>query len=428
MKLFNYLKIIILLFLLTALYPKTTFAQFDVGGDFRLRWYSDFASQTLDNRGSLNYMRMFARVNTSYKASDLVKFNVEMMNLADTSASPARGISGSGPIHFAVSQLYAEVTKSGFYGLDLVRLRAGRQQFSIGNGLSFGESYYYYDKFDGGRLDVSYDPFTLILFGAIYGQYITKNGLYPEGSSDQIYAAKAGANVFNQDLMLYGILDKPRGDFNDSYILGCGSSGSFLNDKFDYFIEGAYQKFNQPEGAVEKSGIGYMGGLGYSFTFTPFKRIKIETKYAAFQGDDPSTEKVEQFSPPFPDFELGEKTGFVNREIGGDFPHNDKNLDGTRIWYSRIYFILKDLPKVRLQFQYTKVGGYEKRVDGYNSYDDEWQVKLYYTLNSKTQFQFRYAHLSPNDVDRDLNSNGVISSLEDRYSMDRYMLEIRVKF
>jgi len=427
MKFIKILNLFVLL-LVTPLFQSAVFAQFDVGGDFRIRWYDDQFSQTLDNRGNANYTRLFARINTTYQASEFVHLNVELMNLADTSTSPARGISGTGPIHFVVSQVYGEIVKPDFLGLDLMRLRAGRQQFSIGNGLSFGESYYYYDKFDGGRLDLQYDPFTVTLFGAIYGQDVSTNGLWPEEGLDQIYVGKFGAKVFDQDLMVYGIMNKPRGDYNDSYIIGGGSSGSFLSDKLEYSIEGAYQKFDQPAGAPVKEGIGYMGSLGYSFQFGPFRMIKIETKYAAMQGDDPKTSKIEQFSPPFPDFEFGEREGFVNSEIGGDYPHKDKYPEGSRIWYSRIYFVPEIMRNIRLQFQYTKIDPYVNRLDGYNEYSNEFEVKLYYTFNKTTQFQFRYAKVIPNGVDADLNGNGVISSLEDRYYMDRYMLEFRLKF
>ncbi len=416
------------LFFMAFIFQSDVFAQFDVGGDFRLRWYTDAYTQTRDDRPKVNYSRMLARINTSYKVSDLAHLNIEVMNLADTSTSAARGISGTGPIHFGVTQLYAEITKADFMGLDLIRFRGGRQQFSVGNGLSFGESYYYYDKFDGARLDVSYDPISLTLFGAIYGQDVSSNGLWPDAPADQIFVANIGAKVLEQDLIAYGITNHPRGEFNDSYILGAGSSGSFLNDKLDYFVEGAYQKFIQPPGAANKSGIGYMAGLGYKFSLYPFRSIKIETKYAAMQGDDPNTAEIEQFSPPFPDFEFGERKGFVNSVIGGDYPHKDKNLEGSRIWFSRIYFIPKILPKFRLQFQYTKVGGYEKRTDGYNQFDDEWQIKAYYSVTSRIQFQVRYERVIPNDADKDINQNGVISSLEDRYFLDSFMFEIRLKF
>ncbi len=420
---------IIYIILLAVTFCKVdVFAQFDVGGEFRLRYYNDIYSQLQTDKKAVSYTRMLARINTSYKASDMVTFNAEVMNLADTSTSPARGISGTGPIHFGVSQLYAELKQYDFYGFDIVRLRAGRQQFSIGDGLSFGESYYYYDKFDGGRLDVSYDPFTLTLFGAIYGQSLSTNGLWPQEASDNIYVAKLGAKVLDQDVMIYGINNRPRGEYNDSYIIGGGSAGSFLNEMLDYSGEVAYQKFNKQPGGLDKAGLGYMGSLGYSFSAPYFKRIKFETKYAAMQGDDPATSQIEQFSPAFPDFEFGERTGFVNGVIGGSYPHDDKYAEGSRIWYSRLYFIPKDLPKFRVQFQYTMVKPYTDRVDGYNQFDDEFQVKLYYMVNSRVQFQVRYERIIPNGADADLNKNGVISSTEDRNYLDSYMVELRVKF
>lgn len=405
------------------------FAQVEFGGEFRLRWYNEIYKNTRDDRGSINYTRMLARVNSTYKISDLAKVNVEVMNLADTSTSPARGISGTGPIHFVVSQVYGEIVKPDFYGLDLVRLRAGRQQFNLGNGLTFGESYYYYDKFDGGRLDLSYDPLTLTMFGAIYGQDVSSNGLWPESPADRILVGKIGANVYEQELMAYGVFNKPRGAYNDSYIIGGGSAGSILSENFDYFFEGAYQKFNQPPGGLEKSGIGYMLGGGYRFSQLGLIRtLKIETRYAAFQGDDPGTSKIEQFSPPFPDFQFGERNGFVNEVIGGDYPHRDKNQQGSKIWYSRLYVIPKDIPRLRVQFQFTTVQNYVKRADGYNQYDNEWQIRLYYSVTSRIQFEFRYAKFSPNDSDKDVNGNGVISSLEDRYTVDSYMTQFRLRF
>ena len=420
---------IFVLLLTASAFQTTVYAQLDIGGDFRFRWYREAYTQKLDNQGNVQYTRMLGRINTSYKASDLVRLNVEMMNLNNESLPmPERGFSGNGPIHFVVSQMYGELVKPDFYGLDLVRLRVGRQQFQIGDGLTFGDSYYYYDKFDGGRLDLQYDPFNLTLFGAIYGQEISSNGYWAQESSDQIYVAKIGAKALDQDLMAYGILNKPRGDYNDSYIIGGGSSGSFLGEKLEYSIEGAYQKFNQPPGGLDKAGIGYMGDLGYRFSLSPFRTIKIETKYAAYQGDNPNTSKIEQFSPPFPDFDWGEKTGFVNAEVGGSYPHKDKNPEGTRIWYSRIYFVPKFMPKLRLQFQYTKVNAFTARTDGYNEFDNEFDIKLYYTLTASTQFQIRYERVIPNGADKDLNNNGVISSTEDRYYTDSFMFEFKIKF
>lgn len=420
---------LLVLFLATIILQTRVYAQFEVGGEFRLRWYRDAYSQALDNRGNAGYTRMLGKINTSFTASDLVKFNVEMMNIDNESLPmPTRDFSGNGPFHFVVSQIYGEIVKPDFLGFDLVRLRAGRQQFQLGNGLVFGESYYYFDKFDGGRLDLQLDPFNLTLFGAIYGQEISSNGYWAQEASDQIYVAKIGAMAFNQDLMLYGVINQPRGDYNDSYIVGGGSSGSFMNDKLDYSFEAAYQKFNQPPGGPAKDGIGYMGDLGYKFPLGPFRTIKIETKYAAYQGDNTNTSKVEQFSPPFPDFDFGEKTGFVNQVVGGTYPHDDKNSEGTRIWYSRIYFVPRFFTKLRLQFQYTKVDPYTARPDGYNEFDNEFEIKLYYTMNANTQFQIRYERVIPNDVTKDLNHNSVISDTENRYYTDSFMAEIRLKF
>ena len=72
---------IFILLLAGFILQTNVFAQFDVGGEFRLRWYRDAYSQALDNRGTAEYTRMLAHINTSYKASDLVHLNVELMNL-----------------------------------------------------------------------------------------------------------------------------------------------------------------------------------------------------------------------------------------------------------------------------------------------------------------------------------------------------------
>ena len=170
-----------------------------------------------------------------------------------------------------------------------------------------------------------------------------------------------------------------------------------------------------------------MYGAAYRFSYGPFKSIKVESKYAAYQGDDKSTTKIEQFSPQYPSFFWGERTGYVNGEIGGDQPHANRNLEGCRIWYSRIYFVPYMFPKVRVQFQYTKVNEYVNN-DGYNSMDDEWAIKVYYSLTKNTQMQFRYGRVIPKDKDFDVNKSGSISSTEDRVGMNRYMLDFQVSF
>ena len=86
------------------------------------------------------------------------------------------------------------------------------------------------------------------------------------------------------------------------------------------------------------------------------------------------------------------------------------------------------LPKVRLQFQYTRVNPYTARTDGYNEFDSEFSIKLYYNLTRSIQFQARYERVIPNDVDKDLNNNSVISSTEDRYNIDSFMFEFKFKF
>lgn len=403
-------------------------AQVKFDGDFRLRWYSDVFNNTMDNREKENYMRVFGRLRVTAKASDLVGFNAELSTVTDNPDAPTRNISGTGSMHYALTQIYGEINSSDFLFFDATRVRLGRQQFQLGNGLCFGESSYYYNKFDGARVDFAYDIFDFTAFGAITGQNLSTSGLYPDPGSDQIYVLKGGANVLNQDFMAYYILDKPRGVYNDSYILGTGvASNYYFKGRLEYFAEFAYQKFNTAEGTPRKAGIGYMGGAAYHFSFWPFKSIKLESKYAAYQGDNKNTTEIEMFSPRYPNFFWGERTGYVNGEIGGDYPYNTRNPEGCRIWYSRIYFIPYFLPKLRLQFQYTNVNEY-KNNDGYNSMDDEWAIKAYYTVSRNATIQLRYARVIPKGKDYDLDNNGSISSSEDRMGIDRYMFDFQISF
>lgn len=402
-------------------------AQVKFDGDFRLRWYSDVFNRSMDDREKENYMRLYGRLRVSARASDLVNFNAELSTVTDNPNAPTRNISGTGSMHYALSQIYGEINSADFLMFDATRVRLGRQQFQIGNGMSFGESSYYNDKFDGARVDLAYDIFDFTAFGAITGQNVSTSGLYPDPGSDQIYVAKGGANVFNQDIMAYYILNKPRGAFNDSYILGTGIASNWLGGRFEYFGEFAYQKFNTAEGTPEKAGIGYMGGAAYRFSWGPFKSIKVESKYAAYQGDNPNTAKVEMFSPAYPSFFWGERTGYVNGDIGGDYPYNTRNPEGCRIWYSRIYVIPYFMPKLRVQFQYTNVNEY-KNYDGYNSMDDEWAVKAYYSVSKNATVQVRYARVIPKGDDRDMDGGGTISSSEDRLGIDRYMFDFQISF
>ena len=404
-----------------------TYSQFNFEGDFRFRAYSDQFKETRDQRGAEDYVRMLARLRSKIKIDKNSTFNVEVISKSDDPKTGVRNISGTGSSHFGVSQLFAEVTKNNFLVFDMARLRVGRQQFLLGKGLSFGESYYFIDKFDGARVDLAYNILNLTLFGAVTGQNVSESGLYPDPGSDQVYVAKLGAEVLNQDLMVYYTHQKLRNPFNDNFIVGAGATSTFLNDNLEYFVEGAYQKYNTAPGLPKKHGIGYMGGISYKQALGPFRTVKIETRYAAFQGDDASTGDIEQFSPPFTSFFWGERAGYANSQIGGDYPHNGLCPEGSRIWYSRIYFVPRMLPQIRLQFQYVNVSDY-KNNDGYNEFDDEFAVKLYYRISQNSEMQFRYAKVIPNGSDLDVNKSGTLSSTEDRMFIDRFMLEWSIQF
>jgi hypothetical protein len=412
---------------LLGMQPATVRAQFTVDGEFRTRWYSDRFGDALDKRGQENYIRYMGRIRAKAAIGTQASFFTEFITLTDNPVAPVRNIAGTGAMRYGVSEIYAEITGMNFLVFDVARLRVGRQQFPIGNGLSLGESYNP-DKFDGARLEVARGLFTLGLFGAITGQNLSSSGLYPDPGSDQMYVARLGVNFVKQDLMAYAISHRLRGEFNDSYILGGGSSGSFLVDKLEYFGEFAYQKFNTAPGLQTRSGIGYMAGLGYQWTWWVFRSMKFETRYAAYQGDDASTpDKIEQFSPLHASFFWGARTGYVSGDIGGDFPNKTLNREGSRIWYSRFYVVPRALPRLRLQVQFVHVSEYVNN-DGINFMDDEFAFRAYYTISNQVQLQGRYSLVWPNDGDRDLDASGGISSSEDRLTVRSLMMEIQVRF
>ncbi|MBW7888161.1 MAG: hypothetical protein H3C35_07360 [Bacteroidetes bacterium] len=402
------------------------FSQFNIEGDFQTRWYSDNFYNAMDNRAQENYLKYLGRIRGKSRVGQNAIFFTELTTMIDNPGSPVRNIGGTGAMRFGISQIFAEMTGQDFLIFDVARLRVGRQQFPIGNGLTLGDSYYFYDKFDGARIDLALYPFTLSMFGAVTGQNTSSTGIYPDPGSDQLYAARLGTNFLNQDIMAYFVQQKLRGAFNDNTVFGFGATGNLSVKDLDYFLEGAYQNFNTPPGLPEKGGIGYMGGISYRWGMGPFRSIKVETRYAAYQGDDAKTSKIEQFSPPYPNFWWGSRTGYVNGDIGGNYPNN-KNLEGSRIWYSRIYFIPSVFPKVRVQFQYVKVGEYIDN-DNYNSMNDEFSVRLYYTITRESSVQLRYSRLLPNGEDKDLNGNGVITSSEDRVGVNSYMVEWKIEF
>ncbi len=432
--------------ILTCL-PQASSAQMSFEGDFRLRWYSDHFDEALDNRGTENYMRYLGRVRARAQINPKANFYTELTTWTENNpTSPARNIAGTGRMKFGVSQIFAELMEPDFLVFDLIRMRIGRQQFPIGKGLSQGESYYFYDKFDGGRLDISYRTNTLSLFGAITGQNVSESGLYPDPGSDQIYIARLSRPVFGQNLMGYYIYNKLRGQFNDSYIFGWGVSGDYMRNRLLYAVEFAHQKFHTLDGLPQKAGLGYMGNIAYRTSFGPFRSVKIETRYAAYQGDDETTEKIEMFSPLYPSFFWGSRRGYVSGGIGGDYPYDGRNLSGTRLWFTRFYVIPTAIPKLRIQLQYLMSAEYTDNVDynpidtltglpmtDYNSMDDEFSIKFYYNLSKQTQMQIRFARNYPNGDDADVNRSSPpdyrdYSWSEDRVSQTRYMAELSVKF
>ena len=208
--------------------PIPTKAQFNIEGDFRVRWYTDRFHEARDNRGDETYMRYYGRLKGNVKASKNISFTTELLTIIQNQNNTVRNIVGTGPMSYTVSQIYAELAQPNFSIFDVARIRVGRQPFGMGSGLSFGESYYFRDKFDGARIDLAYSPFTLTLFGAITGQNLSESGLYPEPGSDQIYAARLAGNVMDQNVMTYYIFKGLRGSFNDNQIFGLGVTGDFL--------------------------------------------------------------------------------------------------------------------------------------------------------------------------------------------------------
>jgi len=399
----------------------------ELSADFRFRLYNDHYINTRDNRGTEDYIRYLARIRAKWDASAHASFYNELITFTETNPlTPVRGIAGTGNVHYGISQVFAQLTYPDVLCFDILRFRVGRQQFPIGKGLSLGESYYYTDKFDGARLDLSYRSYNLSLFGAITGVNVSESGLYPEPGTDQLYVARLAKRVRRHDLMLYSIYEKPRNDFNDNYILGTGVNAEWLDGRFEYYFEGAWQNFHTLDGLPEKSGIGYMAGIGYRWSMPYIRSVMVQTQYAAYQGDDANTPETEIFSPGYPSFFWGDRNGYVNGAIGGDYPYDGRNAEGSRIWYTRCYFRPAILPDLRLQFQYIKITEYVNR-DNYNVYDDEFAIKAYYDLSRQTTLQLRYAIDFSNGEDKDLNGNGIITSSEDRVNRHRFMLEFAIE-
>lgn len=399
----------------------------DLSADLRIRFYNDQFLNTRDNRGTEDYIRYLARIRARWSASANASLYNELITFTEANPlTPVRGIAGTGNIYYGISQLFGQLTYPDVLWFDVLRLRLGRQQFPIGKGLSLGESFYFVDKFDGARLDLSFRTYNLSLFGAITGVNVSESGLYPEPGTDQLYVARVSKPLYRHTLMLYYIYEKPRNDFNDRYIVGTGFNADWLDGRLDYYFEGAWQNFHTLEGLPGKSGIGYMGGIGYRWSWNFFRSLKIETQYAAYEGDDSSTPETEIFSPLYPSFFWGDRNGYVNGEIGGDYPYDGRNPEGSRIWYTRFYFRPAVLPDLRLQFQYIQIREYVNR-DDYNIFDDEFAIKAYYDLSRQVGLQLRYAIDFSNGEDKDLNGNGIITSSEDRVNRQRFMFEFLIE-
>jgi hypothetical protein len=173
--------------------------------------------------------------------------------------------------------------------------------------------------------------------------------------------------------------------------------------------------------------MGYMAGLSYLWSAGPFRSIKAEIRTAGYEGDDASTRDVEMFSPIFPSWWWGDRTGFANGRVGGNWPNRGRNPEGGRVWYGRVYFSPKAYPRTRVQFQYVAAYDWVDN-DDYNTNNDEFGVKLYYRVNDNVRVQGRYVRRISNGDDKDVNGNGTITRIEDRTEVDRYMVEFRFRF
>lgn len=402
-------------------------AQFQISGDFMTRNYWEFTSGDLDNRENMEYMRFLGKMTALAPIGKNARFQTDLVTISDNPVYPSRSLAGTGGIRFGVSQIYGEFTEPNFLVFDMARIRFGRQHYEVGNALTMGESYYQLNQYDGIRADFARQNWTLGLFGAITEQELTPDGFYPEANSDQLYVAQVQYEMQKHALLGYSIYEKERGDFNDNVIFGGGSSGSFLLPKLKYYAEVAHQTFNTPSGLPDKGGVGYMAGINYSWSMPHFRSVKAEIQTAAYQGDDASTDKVEIFSPIYPSWWWGDRTGYASGTIGGDYPNNNKQVEGSRVWYGRIYFSPSLLPKARIQFQYVTVGDFVNN-DNYTEPDDEFGVKVYYQISDNVRVQGRYFKRLPNAEDFDLNGDGAISRIEDKVTAERLMFEFRVQF
>ncbi len=413
------------LFLGIAAVEEQAWAQLSFGGDLRLRMIHDQFSGSLDDRESLTYMRYLSRVNARATVSSNTRFYSEFTSITDNELVPVRGIAGSGQLMYGLSQLYGETIYSDVGFIDLMRFRVGRQQFPIGRGLSQGESAYFINLFDGVRGDFATGRVRLSLFGAVTRQNLSPSGLFPASGGDRIYIGRLSTTVAEQNLMSYFIYNDLEGMFNDNYITGFGGSGNIL-EEMDYFWEVAYQRYNQAPGLPEMSGIGYMVGLGHRWPMGPFRWFKVETRFAGYEGNDPETDRIGRFSPQFPSFFWGDRAGFANPFVGGDYPREGRDLTGSHIWYIRAYVVPHFLPQSRFQVQYVRVREWID-TDGFNPYNNEIAARFFYEITRNSRIQLRYVHRMPNEEDIDPDTR-LVSSATDLFEIHRFMLEWHVWF
>jgi len=423
----SYRRFITLTALLMLLAAPQVQAQMELGGDFLVRTYWEKFMDTRDNRENLNYTRFLGRLYLDVPVGDNASFHTDLVTISENPVFPPRSIAGTGSLYYGISQIYGEITTPRVPLFDLSRFRVGRQHYKLGQGLTLGDSYYMTDHYDGIRGDFSRGPWTLGLMGAVTSQELTDGGFYPSPGSDQIYVAKLEYEFINHTLLAYSTYDKRRGVFNDNIVTGLGAKGRIALHNLKYFSEVATQQFNTLGGLPEKGGMAYMAGLSYSWSMGPFRTVKVEVRGAGYEGDDASTDKVEIFEPFYPSWFWGDRTAYVNGDLGGDYPHRGLRPEGSRIWFGRIYFSPSAAPKFRLQFQYAMVDDWINN-DGITEPNNEFGTKLFYQFSDNVRLQGRYFIRTANASDSDLNNSGTISRIEDRFDAQRFMLEFRVQF
>jgi hypothetical protein len=398
------------------------------GGDFMMRFYNEKFDNTMDNREGLNYTRVRARLSMDAPIGKTAGVHTDFVTVSSNPTLPARAIGGLGPLSYGISQIYGDMVTPNVPMWDLTRIRVGRQHYSLGDGLTLGDSYYQLNQYDAGRVDLMRGSWTLGLFGSITRQEVTADGYYPKPGSDQLYVAKVESELYDHVLLAYSAYEKQRADFNDNVVFGLGARGHLFTRDIEYSGEFASQDFNTLPGLPDKGGIAYMGGLSYTWSMGPFRTVKAEFRTAGYQGDDPSTREIETFEPYYPAWAWGDRVGYVNGDVGGDYPHDGKRLEGSRIYFSRIYFSPSAWPDFRLQLQYATVDAWEKSNSGATGSSDEYGVKLYYSVNQNVRLQARYFLRTQGGGDADVNDSGVISSSEDKYDARRIVFEFLYKY